>query len=62
MLTVFGARAVAALRNAREAGEILQPMPGAVQGIYAARLDLATGQLTAIGQVGQLNRAQWLTP
>jgi 6-phosphogluconolactonase len=47
--------------NSREASDVTQPLPGEVQGIYAARLDLATGHLTAIGQVAQLNRAQWLT-
>ncbi len=73
-MTVLGATTVAADRNAqqllyigtrgsnsREASDITQPLPGEVQGIYAARLNLVTGQLTAIGQVAQLNRAQWLT-
>ncbi len=46
--------------NAHEASDASQPTPGEVQGIYAARLDARTGKLTAIGQVAQLNRAQWL--
>jgi 6-phosphogluconolactonase len=47
--------------NAHEATDISQPSAGEVQGIYGARLDTETGQLSAIGQVAQLNRAQWLT-
>jgi len=61
-MTVLGATTVAADRNAqqllyigtrgsnsREASDITQPLPGEVQGIYAARLNLVTGQLTASG-------------
>lgn len=47
--------------NAHEASDAAQPQLGEVQGIYAARLDVQSGKLTAIAQVAQLNRAQWLT-
>ncbi len=72
-MTILGAAAIASERstqelvyigtrgsNVREASDVSQPQPGEVQGIYAARLNTETGQLTAIGQVAQLNRAQWL--
>jgi 6-phosphogluconolactonase len=74
VMSITGATAIAADRNAqqlvyigtrgsnsREATDVTRPLPGQAQGIYAARLNPATGQLTAIGQVAQLNRAQWLT-
>ena len=46
--------------NAREAVNVVEPLAGQVQGIYAARLDSSTGQPVLLGQVAQLNRALWL--